>query len=244
MTERRFARYDEIADFYQAAVDEGVTDPATGALLALAVEVRGQRVLDLACGHGRIARVLARRGALVLGVDISGALLERARAAEAADPLGVRYLLADVSRPDALVGERFDAVLSNHGLADIDDLDGALKTIGRVLTPEGWFAFSLLHPCFPGWGPEVPSSWAPGAGYYREGWWRSQGTGIRSRVGSTHRMLSTYLNALARAGFALEQVSEPEPGAELGGRPRPPGADPVPVYFAARAKRLSGGTEI
>jgi len=50
----------------------------------------------------------------------------------------------------ALSGARFDVASCNHGLAAIDDLDGAPRTVSRPLWP-GWrLTFSMLHPCFPG----------------------------------------------------------------------------------------------
>lgn len=96
-------------------------------------------------------------------------------------------------------------------LMDIDDLDGALATVAAVLAPGGWFSFSVLHPCYPG-GPEgslsgLPS-WPPDGGYAREGWWTTQCTGVRGRAGVNHRMLSTYLNAVLRAGLTIEELAE------------------------------------
>jgi 2-polyprenyl-3-methyl-5-hydroxy-6-metoxy-1,4-benzoquinol methylase len=65
--EGTMARYDRMADFYHRAIGDDVTDPATAALLHLLGDVRGSRLMDLACGQGRVARTLARRGALVVG---------------------------------------------------------------------------------------------------------------------------------------------------------------------------------
>jgi 2-polyprenyl-3-methyl-5-hydroxy-6-metoxy-1,4-benzoquinol methylase len=91
------ARYDEIADFYEQRSGKTVRDPATAALLDLAGDVSGLRLLEVACGPGRVARELARRGAALTGLDISAALLAKARAREAAEPLGIGYLHTDVT---------------------------------------------------------------------------------------------------------------------------------------------------
>src|SRR4051795_6368182 len=72
------ARYDDVADFYTSGFDS-TGDPATQGLLDLLGPVAGLRVLDVACGHGRITRELARRGALAVGIDISGQLIRKAR---------------------------------------------------------------------------------------------------------------------------------------------------------------------
>ena len=80
------ARYDQIADFYDATAGGSVVDPATAALLRLAGQVSGMRLVDVACGQGRVTRELAHRGAQVTGLDISAALLAKARSREQAEP--------------------------------------------------------------------------------------------------------------------------------------------------------------
>jgi 2-polyprenyl-3-methyl-5-hydroxy-6-metoxy-1,4-benzoquinol methylase len=65
------ARYDAVAEFYIDGFDS-IDDPASLALLELLGPVAGLRVLDVACGHGRVTRALARRGASVVGIDLSG----------------------------------------------------------------------------------------------------------------------------------------------------------------------------
>jgi 2-polyprenyl-3-methyl-5-hydroxy-6-metoxy-1,4-benzoquinol methylase len=80
-------------------MSEARYDPAAAALLDLTGAPAGLRILDLACGHGRITRELARRGADVTGADISAALIGKALEAERADPLGARYAHADVCSP-------------------------------------------------------------------------------------------------------------------------------------------------
>lgn len=230
------ARYDQIADFYERRSGKTVSDPATAALLDLAGDVGGLRLLEVACGQGRVARELARRGATLTGLDISAALLAKAQAYEAAQPLGIRYRHADVTTGGVLPGQVFDGVVCNYGLSDIDDLDGLLANVTRLLRPGGWFVFSLLHPCFPGWDSDAPSSWPPGQGYYQEGWWLASNTGYRGQVGASHRMISTYLNSLTGHGLVLDRAAEPPPSLDMERR-RPPGAVPVPFYFVARCLR-------
>ena len=232
----RSARYDGIAAFYDGSVGDDVSDPATAALLGLVPPLETTRVLDLACGQGRVSRELARRGATVVGIDVSVALLGIAREIEERQPLGITYVAADVARPNVLDSDEFDGVVCNYGLSAVDDLDGGLATVDRVLADGGWFVFSILHPCFPGWDADAPSSWPPDEGYYTEGWWRAENTGFRGRVGATHRMLATYLNAVTRHHLLLDLAVEPEPGEEWAARA--PSRAAVPVYFVARCRRL------
>jgi 2-polyprenyl-3-methyl-5-hydroxy-6-metoxy-1,4-benzoquinol methylase len=224
-------RYNEVADSYDAMFGDRVDDPATAALLHLLGDVAGNTVLDIPCGSGRLARELARRGARVVGADISTVLIERARGTEMTQPLGITYLQGDVTDPQFLAGQVFDTLVCNYGLSDIDDLDGFLATVTRVLRPTGVFAFSMLHPCFPGLGDTVSSAWSPG-GYHNERWWQPEGPGsdLRRDVGSNHRMLSTYMNRLVTAGLTPEELAEPTPPWE-----RPDRAD-VPMFLAARCR--------
>jgi len=230
---RDVARYDAAAELYQRLNPDLSGDVVGEALLGLIAPVRGCRVLDLACGAGRVARVLVRQGAAVTGLDLSAAQLESAIAAERAEPLGIVYVHGSCADPDVLAGSRFDAVVCHHGLSDIDDLDGCVATVARVLEPGGRFAFSILHPCFPGWPPDVSASWPPG-GYHTEGFWVPDGgrSHLRRQVGANHRLLSTYLNALARRGLHVEEAVEPEPPAQWL-RERP-GAGTVPTFLVAR----------
>lgn len=239
-TKQERARYDLITGFYLGVVGSDASDPSAATLLGLLGGVRGMRVLDLACGHGRITRELARRGGRVSGVDISEKLLELARDAEAAQPLGITYSRCDITSDHALRGETFDVISCNQGLADIDDLDGALHTVSRLLRRGGRFVFSILHPCFPGWDQDAPSSWPPHGGYHAEGWWLASNPGIRGKVGANHRMLSTYLNTLRRHHLTIERTAEPRPGPTLLARQRTaqPDAGPPPMFLVVACRKV------
>lgn len=184
------------------------------ALFDLVGPLEARSVLDLACGHGRMSRELARRGARVVGVDVSASLLTKARDLQEREPLGIRYVEGDVTDAGVLAGDRFDAVVASFGLTDIDDLDGLAATVMRVLAPGGAFVVSMLHPCFAG-GAGVSPSWPATGTYQDEGWWQpgpedSLST-LRQRVGANHRKLSTYLEVFAAAGLRLDVLVEPPP---------------------------------
>ncbi|WP_165977690.1 class I SAM-dependent methyltransferase [Nonomuraea diastatica] len=253
------ARYDDVAGFYAAGWSDDVDDPASVRLLDLLGPLARRRVLDLACGHGRISRALARRGAAVVGVDLSSALIEKARAAERETPLGIRYVHADATDPgpldatecggvsdgassgvDGIAGAAdpggvglFDAVVCAFGLSDIDDLEGAVATVARTLRPGGVFACSILHPCFPG-GQGVSGSWPGDARYHAEGWWRADGdrSTLRRQVGANHRTLATYVNTLRRHGLWLDAMDEPKPAQEWAATR--PDAARFPVFLVMR----------
>jgi 2-polyprenyl-3-methyl-5-hydroxy-6-metoxy-1,4-benzoquinol methylase len=204
--------YDEIADWYVSWVGEDPGFILKEAPRLLADRLAGARVLDAACGQGRVARALARQGAAVVGVDVSRRLVALAEAAESADPLGVRYTVGDLADPASWWdGSAFDGAVCEMALMDIRDHEATLAGIAHVLRPGGWFVTSLVHPCFPGNARGLPS-WSPEGGYSVEGWWHSVGhnpDGVRIRVGAHHRTLASYLNALTGAGLVLDQAVEP-----------------------------------
>jgi len=231
-----YARYDAVADFYVTGFDS-LTDSVSQALLTMLEPVTGSRVLDVACGHGRVTRELARRGAHVVGIDISGELIRRAEEVERGDPLGISYRHADVTAPRAVGGSEFDLVACSYGLSDIDDLDGAIGAISGALRPGGRFVFSILHPCFGG-GEDISGSWPTTGTYYDEARWIAQErrSTLRRQVGASHRMLSTYLGTLRRHNLWLDQIAEPPPAPDWDPAHD---ADRKPVHLAVRAIKMN-----
>jgi len=216
------SRYDEIADWYVDFTRRWSSEP----IALLPDNLTGRRVLDMACGYGTAARYLARLGARVTAVDLSSKLLAHARALEAGQPLGIRYVHGDMTSTDWWDRVPYDGVLCNMALMDIDDLDGALSSVSAVLKPTGWFSASILHPCFPG-GPDNSDSlpsWHPERGYSWEGRWNTCGAGVRGHADVNHRTLATYLNGLLDNGLILEEFAEAE-------------SSKVPRYLVVRCRR-------
>jgi SAM-dependent methyltransferase len=98
----------------------------------------GLSVLDLACGHGDLARRLAARGAQVTGLDFSAVFLDRARADAAAAGVSVDYVAGDMRQLPWT--DRFDRVLcwsTAFGYFSDDVNRAVLDEIARVLRPGG-----------------------------------------------------------------------------------------------------------
>lgn len=134
--------YDAIAGEYQAAkLQPWRTHVERHTLLKLTGDVRGARTLDLACGEGYYTRLLRRLGAEpIVGVDLSPGMIDLARAQEAAEPLGIRYLVADARAvaerpPPDLV---FAAYLLNYA-RNHAELLAMCEAIARNLAPGGRF---------------------------------------------------------------------------------------------------------
>ena len=217
------SEYDKAGDFYLKWLDRNVPDrdrripQSVEIMLAMLGDVRGIRVCDLACGEGYLARILARRGALVTGVDISRNLLRHAR--EHPDGRGITWLLDDAQSLSQLSDAGMDAVICHMALMDIPDLAATLSSVRRILVDHGRFVFTILHPCFfSPFDAENPGEDLDEEGRFKavrvsryglEGKWYSGGSGMCGTLGGHHRTLSTYFNTLTRSGFQLSEVSEP-----------------------------------
>ena len=109
----------------------------------LAVHLPGQpphRVLDIGCGQGTQALLLARAGHAVTGLDASARLLDDCRAALAAEPVEVRDRVRLVQGEAMAVGElfpaaSFDAVLCQGVLMYFADPGPLLDAIAQVSAP-------------------------------------------------------------------------------------------------------------
>jgi SAM-dependent methyltransferase len=129
--------YDEAADRF-AALSERYSGDLARRLVELAGLAPGERVLDVGTGAGLLAAAAAPRAGRVLGIDISAALLDRARGIADARGLGghVEYRLMDA---EALTLEdaSFDAAVSLFALLHLPDPLRALQEMRRVLRPGG-----------------------------------------------------------------------------------------------------------
>lgn len=105
-------------------------------LVRLAGPRPGERALDLACGTGDIALALAAAGARVTGLDLTRAMLLRARRRDAAGC--IVWVAGDMQRLPFGAGQ-FDLVTAGYGLRNVPGLDEALAEIRRVLGPGGRF---------------------------------------------------------------------------------------------------------
>jgi len=103
--------FDEDYLLFLTARQSEESDDADAALVAeLLGDVAGARILDLGCGHGRIANRLAARGARVTGLDATPLFLDRAREDAARRGVDVDFVAGDMrALPWAW---RFDAVVS------------------------------------------------------------------------------------------------------------------------------------
>jgi SAM-dependent methyltransferase len=232
--------YDEIARHYVVQALGGVyTDyyerPAMYALLG---DVSGQQVLDAGCAAGHHAAWLVAHGAQVLALDASPRMvaLARERLGDAAE---VR--LADLNEPlDFVASGTLDTVLASLVLDYVRDWDSLFCEFNRVLVPAGRLLFSVHHPFFLDLkvDPRIES-------YFDVQQMEEDWLPFGLTIPSYRRPLSAMSAALWQAGFAIEQIVEPQPSEAC--RRDYPGAyerlskHPVFLCFGARKVRALPG---
>lgn len=196
-----------------------VIDPA---IFRIFGDVEGKRILDAGCGNGYLCRLLSNKGAEVVGVDISKRSIELAENSEKEEPLNIEYHVGSICNLPVCRDATFDAVVSNIVLQDLQDLDGAIRELHRILKPGGGLVFSIMHPCFS--SPPV-HGWVrmPVDSQRSEDWlyWKVDRYFDRSiekwtyfgfpATYSFHRTLSDYMNALLKNGFSITAFEEPVP---------------------------------
>ena len=156
--QRRIQRYgwDLAVDDYEPMWQRQLAE-AQQRLVILAALQRGERVLDIACGTGLIAFEAARAvgpDGYVLGVDLSGRMVDAARSRAAnwqRPPLAFERM--DAERLDLPDGD-FDVVLCSLGLMYVPDPAQALREMRRVLRPNGRVVVSV-------WGERAHCGWSP-----------------------------------------------------------------------------------
>ena len=172
-------------------------------------DVRGLDLLDAGCAAGDHSAQLAQRGARVVAVDASAAMVRLAT-----ERLGAsaRVLRADLTQPLALPDATFDVVLCSLTLHYLEDWRQPLAEFARLLRPGGRLVLSLHHPfvtrelvadyhalqpvddAFAGFADEPVA-----VRYY-------------------HRSLERIVADLRDAGFAIRALREPRPHADADAR--------------------------
>ncbi|HZS58236.1 MAG TPA: class I SAM-dependent methyltransferase [Gemmatimonadaceae bacterium] len=152
----------------------------------------GSRILDVPCGQGRHARLLAEAGFDVVGLDYSRHLLELAKN----DWDGVRYIRGDMRKMPAPWTGRFDAVVNlftsfGFFLNPADDMK-VVREFARVLKPDGVLVW------------HGASRDGVMSGFVAKDWWQSNdGTFIAHE--RTFDPLSGIMSVFVRQGDAERQ---------------------------------------
>ena len=176
------------------------------------------RLLDLGCGEGYVARYLARRGCNQIdGIDMSVEMIRHARMREAADPLGIRYLVGNACDLSLLGTARYELVIAVFlfNYLDLADTTHVLSELHHRLNRGGALIMSVPHPLMPFLEmPEDRFGFVPAAGYFSGRDYTFEGAiarrdGIEVPIRCVHKTLQDVFGALSKAGFqSMPEIAE------------------------------------
>lgn len=132
-------------EIYERALVPAIFRPFAEHLLDAAGVAPGDRVLDVGCGTGIVARLARERlggAGTVVGVDLSAPMVAVARGVEA----GIDWREGDATALPLRDGERFDVALCQQGIQFFPDRAAAARAMHAALAPGGRIAVSTWRP--------------------------------------------------------------------------------------------------
>jgi SAM-dependent methyltransferase len=167
-------------------------------------EVAGQDVVELGCGTAYFSGWLARRGARVVGVDVTPAQLATARRMQT--EFGLEFPLVEASAEEVpLPNASFDLALSEHGASTWCEPERWIPEAARLLRPGGRLVFMhttpLLALVVPETGDPTTELRRPYFGMRRFEWPGSGGVEYQLPHGD-------WVRVLRSSGFEIEQLVE------------------------------------
>ena len=201
--------YDSFAEAYTASNETNLINAyyERPAMLALAGDVAGRRILDAGCGSSPLFAALRDRGAIVTGIDKSAGMLEQARRRLGDD---ADLQVAELGSPLPFPDDTFDDVTASLVLHYLEDWGPALAELRRVLKPGGRLIVSVNHPFAENlWHREAGLEPDYFATYDYVAEWTVDGQIALLRFWT--RPLHAMTGAFTAAGFRISVISEPDP---------------------------------
>ncbi len=178
-------------------------------------DVKGKRMLELCCGSGHSLKYHAEKGAAELwGVDLSQKQLENAEKLLSQSGYEAKLICSKMEDNLDVPKAYFDYVYSIYGIGWTTDLQGTFEKVASYLKKDGIFIFSWHHTlnyCV-AWSCDERKDVLDGdqlvmtKSYFDESYFKMPVHD--SQIVLCNRKMSTYINALAKAGFAIERLVE------------------------------------
>lgn len=169
-------------------------------------DVTGKKMLEICCGTGHSLKYLADHEASELwGVDISEKQIEKAKDYLSFHGYSAKLICAPMEEDCGIPVAYFDYVYSIYGVGWATDLDSTFCRIATYLKKDGIFIFSWSHPIHKCVAVENDSL-SFKKNYFDESWYSVSLEG--GTISLSDRMISTYINALTKSGFTIEEMIE------------------------------------
>ncbi|WP_067143877.1 class I SAM-dependent methyltransferase [Microtetraspora malaysiensis] len=198
--------YDSFAEAYSADNENNLVNGyyTRPAMVALAGDVAGRRILDAGCGSGPLSAALRDRGAVVTGIDASTGMLALARRRLGAD---AALHMVDLRDPLPFADGAFDDVVASLVLHYLEDWGPTLAELRRVLRPGGRLIASVDHPFVAYTFQDPRPDYFATTSYSFD--WPFDGQLYPMRL--WRKPLHAMTDAFTAAGFRVAVISEPQP---------------------------------
>lgn len=206
-------------------------------------DVSGKRLLEIGCGNGQSLRYQGERQAAELwGLDLSEQQIEKARQHLDSCGLSAQLFCSPMEEECGIPKDYFDYVYSIYAIGWTIDLEGTFHRIASFLKKDGVFIFSWSHPIHKCVVTEN-NKLAFNKCYFDESWYTVPlDVAGEGALTLSDRKLSTYVNALFKAGFVIEQMVEETDDEIMLGRDDNSDfaqkAKMLPLTFVIKARKL------
>jgi len=224
--------YDKISAKYHVNRPLAISDyTELPAVVSLAGNVKGKRILDAGCGPGRHAKGLLAKGAYVTGIDISEEMVKIAR--EHCRPRG-QFFQADFERAE-FEPASFDVIVASLSLMYARDIYPVISNFSKWLTLKGRLIFSVYHPVrFFHKIADFDFSKS------RKVWIHLEGCDVT--VFNYYHPMEKYFNALQQTGFEMVKYVEPVLSRRYKGWPEDNYRVPRSIIIEAKKRGIASGS--
>jgi ubiquinone/menaquinone biosynthesis C-methylase UbiE len=187
-------------------------------VIKLAGDVKNKRIIDIGCGEGYIARILAKKGAKVVGIDSSREMIKIAKKLSEKLNLNIEYRVGNALNLKNLFKRKFDIALSVLVFPYFNkiNLSRAVKQVSFLLKRKGKFIIATTHPFL--FAVKPKTRWVK---FYRDDF--NYFTSTKSKVTLFDKDLMSFttevyhntfehiINVLLKNKFQLIKILEPKP---------------------------------
>lgn len=212
-------------------------------------DVAGKKMLEICCGSGHSLKYNAKKGAGELwGVDLSQKQLDNAAKLLKDSGYSAKLICSKMEDELDVPKDYFDYVYSIYGIGWTTDLQGTFDKIASYLKKDGIFIFSWHHTlnyCV-AWSCDErrdifeDDKLVMTKSYYDESYFKMPVHD--SEIVLCNRKISTYINALAKAGFTIERFVEETDEESLNATgevdSKTKKAKMMPISFCIKARKL------
>ncbi|MDD5071795.1 MAG: class I SAM-dependent methyltransferase [Patescibacteria group bacterium] len=158
--------------------------------------VKGKKILEIACGAAQNSIALAKQGAICTGIDISPAMLRRAKILAEDNRIKIELLEGDCSDLLKVLnhpGSYFDIIISSYGVCLLGEIGEIFRQINFFLKMDGNFTFCGTHP------QQIPL-----------GWKKDEATDATDNGGwqENYLTINEAISCLSKAGFLVRRIVE------------------------------------